>query len=352
MRILIFTKGDRQLASSRVRAHLVADYLRTIGIDAESYHVKTRPWWKLSIERLKECWQNLQLLLSLRHGDVLYVQRAIYQLDFLIMVLIRRFLGGQYVFDFDDAIFLEKGHVKEKLNLALRFASMVIVCNDFLRDYSLRYNKNVFVIPSSLNTEHIYVPNPNPRSGRIKIGWTGTPGHYENVKLLLTPLQRLVDEGYPIEFVQVGGGEQINQLLASVKGLSLTFVSKLAWDDPRQVASYVREFDIGVTPLQKTEFNRGKDAGKTKEYLACKVAVIASNWGANANVITSGVNGLLVDTEEDWYQAFKRLVTDEPYRMKIAEEGRRYIENTNSFKVMMPKLLGLLKETRIQETKR
>lgn len=351
-KIVFFTKGDQQQASSRIRAYLITDYMRTLGLDAQTYHVQTRAWWDISRERFSEFWRNLRLVASLDPGDVLYAQRTVYQIDFMVIVLLHKwFFGGKYIFDFDDAIFLEKGHVRQKTNCMIRNASLVIVPNFFLKDYALQYNKDVSILSSCIDTEHLYKLIPRPENERIKIGWTGSPSHYDNLKLVIAPLERLAAEGYPIEFMQIGGGERIHQLLASVKGLAVTFVTNLAWGDPAATATYVRQFDIGITPLEKTEFNRGKDPGKTKEYMACAVAVIASDWGENRRVIENGVNGLLADTEEEWYQALKRLIVDEEYRQQIAQEGREYIERTCSYQVVIPQLLILLDGVRADSSR-
>lgn len=342
-RLLFFTKGSRSLTSSRVRAFLIADYLRTLGWDAQAYHVQTRPWWDVSWKRLSEFWRNLRLIVSLRKGDVLYAQRTVYQIDFMLMVLLRRWLfKGKYVFDIDDAIFLEKAHVSQKTQLMVRYAALVIASNEDLKKYVLQYNQNVFLIPTLLNTDQTHRPPSQGVSPRIRIGWTGTAVHYDNLMLVIQPLQRLVDEGYPIEFIQVGGGDRIHGLLTSVKGLIVTYISNLAWDDPVQSARYVGQFDIGIAPLQKTEWNRGKDMWKTKEYMACEAVVVISNWGEGVRAFKDGVNGLIADTEEDWYRILKRLILDADYRKQIAVGGKSYVENTCSYHVFIPKLISAL----------
>ena len=348
-KILFFAKGDRHLASSRVRAYLISDYLREHGHDARVYHVKTRPWWNFSFERLSELLRNMRLLMLLKSEDVLYLQQTIYQVDLVLLILLRRWMfGKRYVFDFVDAIYLEKGHNAFKTRLMIRNAELVVVPNLFLREYALHYNQNVSIIPIPIDTEGTYQPVARSQNERIRIGWTGTQVHYDNLRLVTRALQRLVEEGHSIEFVQVGGGERINRLLTSIKGLKVTFITNLAWDDPRQSASYVQQFDIGITPLQKTEWNRGKDPQKTKEYMACGVATVASAWGENTNIIAEEVNGLLADTEEDWHRALKRLVVDDGYRQKIALAGREYVENTYSYRVVVPRLLGLLEGVRMR----
>ncbi|HUD03992.1 MAG TPA: glycosyltransferase [Candidatus Paceibacterota bacterium] len=333
------------LPSSRTRAHLIADYLRTQGYNAQSFHIKTRPWWNISKARFSEFWFNARLLLSVSKKDILYLHKVTDQVDFMALVLLRKWiLRRGYIFDFDDAIFLPSWNRAAKTWLMVKNADAVIVGSHFLQEYALKYNKNSHVISAPIDTEGTYGPaKKRIDDPRVRIGWTGTPGHYENMKLLLKSLERLVQEGRNIAFIQLGGGDKIYELMSSVKNLSVEFTPFLPWDEPKEVVTYMQQFDIGVMPLQKTELNRGKDAWKAKEYMGCGVATVLSDWGENPYVVTDEVNGILADTEEDWYQAFKKLITDVQYRKKIGDAGRAHMDAEYSYKSFMPKLLKFIK---------
>lgn len=332
------------LPSSRTRAHLVADYLRTQGYDAESFHIQSRPWWNISRERFTEFKRNFRIVSSLGGNDLLYLHKATEQLDFMFLVLLRKwFLRRGYIFDFDDAIFLPTWNKHLKTSLMVRNADAVIVGSHFLQEYALRYNKNSHVISAPIDTQDVYKPaTARVDDPRVRIGWTGTAGHYENMKLLLGPLKRLVDEGQRIVFVQLGGGDKIHELMRSVAGLPVEYEASLPWDKPKEVVAHIQQFDIGVMPLQKTEVNRGKDAWKAKEYMGCGVATVLSDWGENPYVVKSGTNGILVDTEDDWYRALHKLVTDEKYRHELGTAGRTHMDAEFSYKAFMPKLLTFL----------
>jgi glycosyltransferase involved in cell wall biosynthesis len=344
MRIVFFTPGDRMRPSSRTRAHLVADQLRESGYDASSFHIVTRPWWDLSRARFAEFIRNARVLFSLRSSDVLYLHKATEQLDFLLLVFIRTFmLRRGYVFDFDDAIFLPTWRRHIKTRFLVQYADAVIVGSHYLQEYALKYNANSHVLSAPIDTEEIYTAavqrsNDEP----VRIGWTGTPGHYDNMKLLLAPLRRLAEEGAGIVFVQLGGGEKIYELMRSVPGLAVEYTASLPWDKPKEVVAYLQQFDIGVMPLQKTEVNRGKDAWKAKEYMGCGVATVLSKWGENPYVVRDGIDGILADTEDDWYRALKRLAEDSVYRTKLGAAGRERIKAEFSTAVFVRQLLLLI----------
>ncbi len=345
MKILFFTKGDRTLPSSRTRAFMSADNLRSMGYDAECYVVKTRAWWSLSPARFSEFIRNIRLLASLHKGDLLFLHKMIDQVDFMALALLRKWVFRRgYIFDFDDAIFLEKGHSAAKMRLMVSNADAVVSGSHFLQEYASQYNQHCYVLSAPLDTKDVYkVREDTNRGSTVTIGWTGTAGHYDNLQLILKPLQRLVDDGLPITFsLLMSNGDRIHALLSSVKGLKIDYVTTIDWTNPNAVIPYMQKFDIGLMPLQKTEFNRGKDGWKAKEYMACGVAVVISNWGENPYVVEQGITGMLVNTEDEWYEALKKFVTDRMYREKIAAAGRAYIEGEYSYDAYTKKLLAIM----------
>jgi glycosyltransferase involved in cell wall biosynthesis len=344
VKIYFCTKGDITLPSSRTRAHLVAEYLRTLGYNAQSFHIKRRAWWVISYERLTDFFYNIKLLAGIKKDDVLYLHKMTEQLDFMFMVLIRKWIFRRtYFFDFDDAIFIGTWNMRFKAWIMVKNAQGVIVGSHYLQEYALTYNKNSHVLSAPIDTENVYINIPKHKSeSSVRIGWTGTPGHYENMKLLIKPLQRIVDEGYSIVFVLLGGGEKIYELMSSVRMLNIEFTKTLPWHDPSAVVKELNTFDIGVMPLVKNQQSKGKDSWKAKEYMGCGIATVLTDWGENRYVVSQNVNGILVDTDEDWYQALKKLITDSVFRKTIGNAGREYMKKEFSNKPFITKLLKII----------
>jgi glycosyltransferase involved in cell wall biosynthesis len=346
MRYILFAKGTRNLPSARTRAWMLADYMRSTGLDAQCYHVVTRPWWQISVARIKEDWRNARLLLGARRGDTVFLQRTVHQLDFMLLVFMRRFiLGRGYVFDYDDAIYLEKGAAGIKVPLILKFADTVFTSSKALKEYADRYNKHVHLVSAAFDIDNVYTRREDKQRDYVVIGWTGTPAHFENMKLVVPALTRFAAEGASIAVEILGGGDDIAALFKPIPHLRLTVHSFLPsapiWADTKKVIPYLHNFDIGLMPLQPTEWNKGKDAWKAKEYMACGIAAAVSDWGENPLVITEGKNGVLVKDDE-WYEKLKRLVDDAPYRRHVAQGGREYIEHNYSYQALTSKMLDCM----------
>jgi hypothetical protein len=66
---------------------------------------------------------------------------------------------------------------------------------------------------------------------------------------------------------------------------------------------------IGICPLANTEFNFGKSNNKWVEYSACGFAVVATRGLIYDDCCAEG-RGLLVDGDDEWFEAFDTLLRD------------------------------------------
>ena len=59
----------------------------------------------------------------------------------------------------------------------------------------------------------------------------------------------------------------------------------------RSVYHQIARFDVGVSPLLDTEFNRGKSAFKLKQCLSCGIPFWAAVLARTSTFLQEGVNG-------------------------------------------------------------
>jgi glycosyltransferase involved in cell wall biosynthesis len=350
MKILFFAKGDRRLPSSRTRVYIVSDYLREHGHETEVLQVITRPWWNVSFARLRDLIRNTARLFGSSRDEVVLLQRTIHQIDFILIVLLWHWITGRpYVFDYDDAIFLDKGHSDFKMQLLLKNAALVFASSRALLAYAQKYTEHAFILATTIDTDTVYVPRSSRETGaKVVIGWIGSPSHLANMRLVVEPIARLVASGTPFRLMIVGGGDDIPALFSSIDRLDIEVVrippDSPLWKDPHNYVPYLQQFDIGLVPLEKTEFNAGKDSHKIKEYMGCAVATVASAWGEHFYMVEDGKTGRLVDTADDWYTALSSLITNAEERERLASEGRAYICRESSLEGVVPKMLDLMQQ--------
>ena len=70
--------------------------------------------------------------------------------------------------------------------------------------------------------------------------------------------------------------------------------------------------------------------------------MVASNVGANLEIVQDGVTGFLVDTSEDWYQALAKLLNNRDLRLQMGADGRRRVEDRYCLQRTGPLLAALL----------
>ena len=117
-------------------------------------------------------------------------------------------------------------------------------------------------------------------------------------------------------------------------------VTNVPWSLAEEVSLF-NTCDIGVYPLTDDEWSKGKCGFKAIQFMACGVPVVASAVGENVAIIDDGVNGFLATTDAEWESKLLRLLTDAQLRARIAEAGRRTVEERYSLRVCAPRVAAV-----------
>ncbi len=262
---------------------------------------------------------------------------------------------GKVVFDFDDSIWLLdtspenkkfeflKDPDKTKNNIS--HAHVVIAGNAFLADYAKRFNPEVVIIPTTIDTDFhkptltssasvngpVTIP---PSDKKIVIGWSGsisTIKHFE----MAVPVLKKIQERYPgkTEIHVIGQG--------SYSHPELEVISK-NWSAATEVEN-LQAFDIGIMPLPDDEWVKGKCGLKGLSYMACGVATVMSPVGVNTDIIQAHTNGLLASTDDEWFDALSYLIENPAIRERLGAAGRQTVVEKYSVEANKHKYLGILK---------
>ncbi len=260
------------------------------------------------------------------------------------------FKQSKVIFDFDDSIWLLdtspenkkfsflKNPGKTKINI--QHAHAVIAGNSFLSNYAKQFNKNTFIIPTTINTE-FHKPseigiNPNEKNNEVKkiiIGWSGSISTIKHFELAISVLKKLQIK-YPnqIEIHVIGQGFYSNP--------NLNIVSK-NWNARTEVSD-LNCFDIGIMPLPNDKWVPGKCALKGLSYMACGIPTVMGNIGVNKEIIKNNKNGFLASNENEWFEKLSMLVEDKGLRQRIGLEGRKTVEEIFSVEANKHKYLSVL----------
>lgn len=247
------------------------------------------------------------------------------------------------VYDFDDAIFLpnvseanarfEFLKVPEKTGDICRMSSQIMVGNRYLAQYASQFNKNITVVPSTIDTDY-YLPKTDYNSNSVPIiVWSGSITTLPHLKTLSSALQNLAKREKFI--LRVIGAADL--LLEGVQ------IENVRWNAATE-ADDLRQADIGIMPLPNDDWSKGKCGMKALQYMGMGIPTICSAVGANNDIIQDGKNGFLAATEGEWIENLTVLLKNSEMRRELGQQGRKTVEQYYSAKVQAPQVFKVLKK--------
>lgn len=345
MRALFLTLYPESVASPRYRVHQFLPYLRAHGVECDvSCPFTTDEFIRLRAKaangrarsyHLHEARVRAWQILHARRYDVVFLQKAVmsaYVRGFASQLRLR---ARRLIYDIDDAVHLappnalpvrwQRIEEPDQALTLLETADLVLAGNAWLRDAALAAGGRAEVFPTVVDTDR-FIPVAR-KDGKFVIGWIGGTSTSDH----LAPLAEVLNGLDGAEVRLIGA----NPVRAAIEK---------AWHRPWTLDTEVREvqgFSVGIMPLPRTDWARGKCALKALQYMACGVPCVATPFGAVLDIIRDGENGLFAETLEEWRAALERL-RDPELRRRLGDAGRRTAEEKYSLKAAAPKLLAIL----------
>lgn len=345
-KIIFFPEADITNPTSRYNCYYLAGALSNEGIRTYISH-SVFPYGKpLNYVRekyllIKNLLKKFLVILTSKKGDIIFIQRGIQwrglfdRSVFQLYLFAKKVLKRKIIFHFDDAIFLRIP--KYPVKTIIGISDAVIVGNHYLKDYALRYNKNVFLIATSIDTDK-WKPNSNLEKNKNSfcIGWCGTGSNLKYLNLLKEPLLTL-GKKYSLELRIIGPESEANNIpeFVNIK------VDYRPWRLNDEIDA-ISEFDIGVMPLFDGEFEKGKCGLKLLQYMSLGIPVIGSAVGENRYIVEDGINGFLASDREEWLKKLEMLITDKNLRKQFSVEGRKRVLERYSLRDNAKKLIHII----------
>ncbi|HZG01159.1 MAG TPA: glycosyltransferase [Chitinophagales bacterium] len=286
-------------------------------------------------------WGRFALMFRLHKYDVVFLHREAAPVGPpVIEWFMSKVLRKKIIYDFDDAIWLPNASKVNRFAAPLKNHGKVrAVCkwswkiscgNEFLAAFAKRLNKNVFVIPTTVDTDYFKPAFQKHSNAKLVIGWTGslsTNRYIEQMDNVFCELSKFVD----FDLVVISN-------LPPTLSHPYTFIK---WRLESEVHDLAR-IDIGLMPLSDDDWSRGKCAFKLIQYGALKIPSVASPVGANSDVVIHEQTGLLASDDAEWVDALKNLATHAEIRKRMGEKSRARIEERYSCYALQKRYLALL----------
>jgi glycosyltransferase involved in cell wall biosynthesis len=277
---------------------------------------------------LKSFFRRIRDVFRAYRYDYIFIYREAFLTGSVFFERLLKWSGAKIILDFDDAIWLpdiseankKLSFLKRpgKINDIINLSDIVIVGNEYLRQYASRMNPNTVIFPSTIDLDYYqYVPKKTTENQTIVIGWSGshtTIKHFETI----VPVLKMIKQKFGEDVVfKVYGDKNYHNEELNITGIQ--------WSHETEV-DVISSFDIGIMPLPNDQWSQGKCAMKGLQYMGLGIPAVLAPVGMNKDVIQHGVNGFLASSEDDWMNCLSELVKSKELRLKLGKNGRLTVE--------------------------
>jgi glycosyltransferase involved in cell wall biosynthesis len=317
MRVAAYT-GGVSVPSARARVRQYIDPLDRLGITVREYPL---PWGNILPRQrgLRPLWMALTAtartatLACSWKADVTWISRQLLPAFAPLQALAKR----PMILDVDDAVWLNTGGHRAQ---ALARASDLVVCgNSFLADQFSRWNRNVTIIPTAVNTSWYRPRRPRENASALVLGWTGTSGNFPFLYSIEGALVRVLQHCNRAKLLVVADRPP------QFKHLPESRVEFERWTPRTELAAFAH-MSIGLMPLADTAWCNGKCSYKMLCYMAAGLPVVVTAAGMNREVLAMGDVGFSADCEQQWVDALTALLSDADLRQRMGAAGRAVVE--------------------------
>lgn len=199
-----------------------------------------------------------------------------------------------------------------KFDELIKTSTSIFAVNKAIADYTEKLNDDVSIVPMAVDVERYKPSEKSVTNKKPIIGWVGTWSNQPNIAAAVPALRKLRREN---EFTF----RIIADIPIDFEGLDVEFFK---WDFDIEVP-LLQDCDIGVIPVKESDWSPWKFFFKTIQFMSLGMPVVASSTGSNVEIIEDGVNGFLVNTDQEWYEKIKLLINNPELREKMGQEARK-----------------------------
>ena len=229
------------------------------------------------------------------------------------------------VFDFDDAVMFREQKFRrplraedfEKFVRTMKYCAAAVAGNDFLASFAQACGVETTVLPTAIDLARYQVKKDSTGS---TIGWLGLSDGLSYLRHIHPALVRL-SERFPNLKVKIVSDKPLK--------IDRVRIENETWRAETEQQN-LTSFDVGIMPLWDSVWTRGKCGYKILQYMGVGTAVVASDVGANSQIVVSGENGFLARTEEDWVKCLATLIENPELRRTLGLCGRQLVEQKYS----------------------
>jgi len=333
LKVAAFT-GGKNASPARFRVRQYIELLRSHSIDMKEFAAPLSSWppgkrWMRPAWAVATLASRLPAIGASHFYDVTLLQQSMVS----TYVTLEGVTGGPRILDVDDAIWAHT----ERSEFAKRLAGLCdsIVCgNPFLADQFSKWNSNVVVIPTGVDTDY-FRPSSKSSSDTYVIGWSGGSGGFRYLYEIESALKIVLDNN-PQAILSIVADRKPDFKILLPEQVKFAF-----WSPVNEVRT-IQAMDIGIMPIDDSLSARGKCSFKMLLYMACGKPVVVSPFGMNRDVLRCGAVGFAAKTTQDWVDSVTCLLSNRTLGEQMGAAGRQVVTENYSMTDTGRKLAGHL----------
>ncbi len=355
MDFLFITREGRECPGARMRCWGFSEKLKDKGINADVFSFVDKLGARSGKDddsfhmwdKLRCVFNGYRLLSRVKDNTVFIINRFNYHT--IAPWLISAVRGIPVIFDMDDWEAREApGSKAEHLTRLLAKRSVFCVAaSRYLKDYLSQFNKNVYHIPTPVDTDK-FKPAPHRERKDFVFSWHGSINRMEIISYLEFIIECFLTlyKKYPfIKLYIAADGIFKKELLRMISKYDCAAIIYKGWIHYNDIACYLDDVDCGLVPLlDKTCFNLSKSPVKLFEYMAKAKPVVASNIGQASLAIKDGYNGFLAVSRVEFVAKMEQIVRNRVLASDIGANARKTIEKEYSLSVLSEKVADILQD--------
>ena len=335
-KIIFFTKYTIAGPSSRYRTYQYAPYFLK-----EDYQIKYNPLFPAKYitalyKNQRKPWLTLFLcyirrffqILFLRRYHIIFIEYELFPFMPFVIEKLLLYNKRNIILDYDDAVFhnydknsnsVARILLNKKIPQLLELANIVITGSPYLTNWVSKYNPKVIEIPTSINFQSYQKPIDFDIKDSFTVGWIGSSSTSKHILTIKEALSLFCEQTPNAKVVLVGFNRQLQYKLKNNK------IELVEWQSKTEL-NLLYNFDVGIMPLDDTDFSKGKCGFKLIQYMACGKPTISTPLEANVKIDRNGEN-LFATTTTQWFNALVHIHNNRQYFKQVGKRNRHIIRN-------------------------
>jgi glycosyltransferase involved in cell wall biosynthesis len=211
------------------------------------------------------------------------------------------------------------GNYLMKQQAMIREADFLTSPTSAISDSYAKFSKaKVIKVPNIyLDSVEPYFRKTHYNSGDFVIGYaSGTKTHDKDFEVCIDAVWKFM-EANPSGRLEIVGYAPIDtQFIPISLRNRVTFIKPVPHN---QLLDLIRLWSVNIAPLEINDFTNGKSELKFLHAALMQVPTIASPSSSFLQAITTGYNGIIACSSEDWFLAFEELYSNPVFRRQLGD---------------------------------